>query len=64
MGFLSVWVRNSIIVFLTLLPFYLSTVRFLQERGGGNMKTNVGGKLIISADLTNGKSQKVVIEKI
>lgn len=30
----------------------------------GNMKTNVGGKLIISVDLTSGKSQEVVIEKI
>lgn len=46
MGFLSVWVRNSIIVFLTLLPFYLSTVRFLQERGGGNMKTNVKDNML------------------
>ena len=30
----------------------------------GNMKTNIGGKLIISVDLTGGNSQKVVIEKI
>lgn len=30
----------------------------------GNMKTNIGGKLIISVDLTGGNSQKVVIEKL
>lgn len=30
----------------------------------GNMKTNIGGKLIISVDLTGGKSQNVVIERI
>ena len=30
----------------------------------GNMKTNIGGKLIISVDLTSNKSQEVLIEKI
>ena len=30
----------------------------------GHMKTNIGGKLIISVDLTGGISQKVVIEKV
>jgi hypothetical protein len=30
----------------------------------GKMATNVGGKLVISADLTSGKPQAVVIERI
>lgn len=30
----------------------------------GKMTTNVGGKLVISLDLTGGKSQSVVIERI
>jgi len=30
----------------------------------GNMSTNIGGKLVISMELTAGKSQSVVIERI
>ena len=30
----------------------------------GNMTTNIGGKLIISVDLTTGQPQKVVLERI
>lgn len=30
----------------------------------GNMTTNVGGKMVISVDLTNGQAQRVVLERI
>lgn len=30
----------------------------------GNMSTNIGGKLVISVDLTSGQPQNVVIERI
>ncbi len=30
----------------------------------GNMETNIGGKLVISVDLTTGQPQKVVVERI
>ena len=30
----------------------------------GNMTTNIGGKLVISVDLTTGQPQEVVIERI
>ena len=30
----------------------------------GNMTTNIGGKLVISVDLTTGQPQKVVLERI
>lgn len=30
----------------------------------GNMATNIGGKLVISVDLTTGRPQKVVVERI
>lgn len=30
----------------------------------GNMTTNIGGKLVISVDLTSGQPQEVVIERI
>ena len=30
----------------------------------GNMSTNIGGKLVISVDLTTGQPQNVVIERI
>lgn len=30
----------------------------------GNMTTNIGGKLVISADLTTGQPQEVIIERI
>ncbi len=30
----------------------------------GNMTTNIGGKLVLSVDLTTGKPQEVVIERI
>lgn len=30
----------------------------------GNMATNIGGKLVLSVDLTSGKPQEVVVERI
>ncbi len=37
---------------------------FVDDTNLGKMSTNVGGKLVISIDLTGGRPQEVVIERI